>query len=273
MKFLAILIAIFYYQHWIGENPLRKLVSRTRYQDWVEKRSLPPWFRFGLCVVLPTFILFFVMNQLQGVFLGLIGLLISLGILIYTIELFETEALFDEQVLWLRSVDESHSLADTVQKQEDFEIHHIYEMFQSIVPILFWFILLGPGGSLFYALCIWYLDALPSEDDEIEVVELIVYWLELPAALITGLIFCLVGNFGPGFDYWIMSITDLKESTAVRLLRMAGISVDTTDVEYTDDVLGFAKLAEARTTEISALCERSLYGWLGVSAIAIIIGL
>jgi len=273
MKFLAILIAIFYYQHWIGENPLRKLLPTTRYQEWVKNRTPPPWFKFGLCVVLPTFILFVVMTQIQDMVLGLVGLIISLGILVYTIDLFETEAVFDEQVLWLRSVDDSHTLADTVQRQEDFEIHHIYEMFQSVVPILFWFILLGPAGSLFYALCIWYLDALSQDDEEIEVVELIVYWLELPAALITGLIFCLVGNFGSGIDYWIVSVTDFKESTAVRLLRMAGISIDTGDVEYTDDVLGFAKLAEARTAEISALCERSLYGWLGVAAIAIIVGL
>jgi len=272
MKFLAILIAIFYYRHWIGGNPLRKLLPTEKYQGWVKHINLPPWFKFGLCVALPTFLLFVVMNQIQDTFFGLMGLVISLGVLIYTIDLLETEALFDEQVLWLRSVDDSHTLADTVQKQEDFEVHHIYEMFQSVVPILFWFILLGPGGSLFYALSTWYLDALSEDDDEVEFVELVVYWLELPAALITGLIFCLVGNFGPGFDYWIVSLTDFKESTAVRLLQMAGISVDTNDVEYSDDVLGFAKLAEARTTEISALCGRSLYGWLGVAAIAIIVG-
>ncbi|MFT5209962.1 MAG: membrane protein required for beta-lactamase induction [Flavobacterium sp.] len=273
MKFLAILIAIFYYKNWVGENPLRKIFPFKGYQEWMSGRGLPPWFRYVLCVAVPALILSILMTQFQGLFLGLVGLLISLCVLAYVIEPHDAEALFDEQIIWLRSVDESHNLADVAQNQEDFEVFHIYEMFQSVVPALFWFVLLGPGASLFYALTIWYLDILDSDDDEIDFLETLVYWMELPAALITGLIFCLVGNFGPGIDYWILSVADFKESTATRLLRMAGISIDTTDVEYSDDVVGFAKLSEARTAEISLLCERSLYGWLGVAAIATIVGL
>ncbi|MFT7687844.1 MAG: AmpE protein, partial [Candidatus Azotimanducaceae bacterium] len=264
MKFLAILIAIFYYKHWVGENPLVKIFSFRGYKEWVIARRLPPWFGFALCVLLPAFVVSLLMIQFQDYFFGLVGLLISLCVLAYAVEPFDTEALFDEQIVWLRKVDESQNLADVVQKQEDFEVFHIYEMFQSIVPILFWFVLLGPGASLFYILSIWYLDDLDADSVEIEGLETLVYWMELPAALITGLIFCFVGNFGPGIDYWILSMTDFKESTATRLLRMAGISIDTTDVEYTDNVVGFAKLSEARTAEISLLCERSLYGWLGV---------
>lgn len=273
MKFLAILIAIFYYKNSVGENPLRKIFPFNGYQEWVSGHGLHPWFRYALCVVVPTLIVSLLIAQFQGLILGLVGLVISLCILAYIIEPHESEALFDEQIIWLRSVDESHSLADVVQEQEDFEVHHIYEMFQSVVPALFWFVLLGPGASLFYALTIWYLDVLESDEEEIDFLETLVYWMELPAALITGLIYCLVGNFGPGIDYWILSITDFKESTATRLLQMAGISIDTTDVEYSDDVVGFAKLSQARTAEISLLCERSLYGWLGVAAIATIVGL
>ena len=273
MKFLAILIAIFFYKYWVGENPLKKSLPYHAYLSWVKDRQLPTGFRFGIAVALPTLLVFIAMTQLEDQILGLAGLFISLCVLIYTIEIFETEALFDEQVVWLHDVDDSHLLADVVQKQEDFEVLHIYEMFQSIVPILFWFVILGPAGSLFYALSVWYLESLDADDEETLFLDSVVYWMEFPAALITGLIFCLVGNFGPSFDYWLLSLTDFKESTATRLLRMAGIALDTTDLEYSDDVVGFAKLSEARTREISSLCERSLYGWLGVAAIATIIGI
>ena len=159
-----------------------------------------------------------------------------------------------------------------MQRQEDFVVTHIYETFQSIVPVLFWYLLIGPAGALTYALANRYLMALDDDDPEVDLVELIVYWMEWLPVRITSLLFAFVGNFGPCFDFWIMDVLDTKESHAVHLSKMAGIAADESDENFADDVLGFSKFAEHHVNEISVLCDRALYGWIGLAAVVTIIG-
>ena len=274
MKFLAVLIVIFIYRTWQGENPVRSVFAFERYQNWFADRGLPRFWRYGLCVGLPTFAILFIDMKMHGIFYALLWLALSLVILVYALDIYDAEVLFDEQTNWLRSVSAEDQLADVVQRQEEFEVTQVYDLFQSIAPALFWFLIFGPAGALFYAFTLHYLDGLDDDDSEIDVVENILYWLEWFPARVTGLLFAVVGNFGPTIDYWMVKAWDTEESNAVHLVTLAGIAVDApaTSTTSTDDVQGFAAYSQQHVQGLRILCDRAVYGWLGVAAIIVIIG-
>jgi hypothetical protein len=51
---------------------------------------------------------------------------------------------------------------------------------------------------------------------------------------------------------------------------MVGLAADVTE-DHDDDVLGFARFAEAHVDEMRYLCDRALFGWLGVAALVTIL--
>lgn len=271
MKFLAVLVMLFFYRNWQGANPVRGVFSFSRYYDWFAKKSLPANWRYALCVGLPTIATLIIAFRISGWLQGLVWLLLSLVVLIYATRTYDLDALFDDQVRWLRGVTDEDDFADVVQRQDDFQLTHIYNMFQSIVPGLFWFLIAGPAGTLFYILTIQYLDHLDEDDAEVDLVDNIVYWLEWLPVRITGLLFSLVGNFGPTVDYWTVHMTDTKESHAVHLSVLAALAADK-PTEHEDDAVGFARFSEDLVHQLKSLSERALFGWLGVAAIIVIIG-
>jgi len=271
MKFLAVLIMLFFYRNWEGPNPVREAFSFSRYFDWFAEKNLPTYWRFGICVGLPSVLTLIVAASLSDWLQGLLWLLLSLVVLIYATKIYDLDELFDEQVRWLRAVNNDDELADVLQRQEDFQLSHIYDMFQSIVPGLFWFLVLGSAGTLFYVFTVQYLDRLDEDDPEVGLLDTIVYWLEWLPARITGLLFSLVGNFGPTIDYWLNHATDTEESHAVHLSVMASIASEKPP-EHDDDVEGFARFSEYQVHQLKMLCERALFGWLGVAAIVVILG-
>ena len=272
MKFFTILIVFFFYRNWFDDNPTHKFVSFDKYQAWFMSLNIAPYFRYCLCVGLPSILILVLSVQFSGLLFGFFSLALSLLVLVFAIEIHNTGVLVDEHVNWLRSVTAEDALADVVQRQEDFIVTHTYERFQSIIPVLFWFLFTGPGGALFYSLSARYIDTLDDEDPEVDMIEEVVFWLEWMPTRITSLLFTFVGNFGPGFDYWVIYIFDIKESHAAHLAQVAGIAVEDSVEEIDDDVLGFAKFAEHHIHDLRILCDRALYGWLGLAALVTIIG-
>ncbi|MFT5011708.1 MAG: membrane protein required for beta-lactamase induction [Dinoroseobacter sp.] len=271
MKFLAVLITLFFYRNWQGDNPVRRFFSFTHYYDWFAEKNLPTYWRYMLCVGVPSFVVLVVAYQVSGWLQGLVWLMLSLVVLIYATENIDLDHIFDEQIRWLRNVSHDDDFADVVQHQDEFQMSHIYDMFQGLVPGLFWFLVLGPAGTLFYVFTIKYLDLLDDDDPEVDQLDSIVFWMEWVPVRITGLLFSLVGNFGPTVDYWLNHLTDTEESHAVHLSVMATIASDKPP-EHDDDVEGFARFSEFQTHQLKSLCERALFGWLGVAAVVVILG-
>lgn len=271
MKFLAVLITLFFYRNWQSDNPVRGFFSFTHYYDWFAEKNLPTYWRYIFCVGVPTLVLLVVAYQVSDWLQGLVWLLLSLVVLIYATENIDLDKVFDDQIRWLREVNHDDDFADVVQHQDDFQMSHIYDMFQGLVPGLFWFLVLGPAGTLFYIFTIRYLDLLDDDDPEVDQLDSIVFWMEWLPVRITGLLFSLVGNFGPTVDYWLNHLTDTEESHAVHLSIMAAIASDK-PLEHGDDVEGFARFSEFQTHQLKSLCERALFGWLGVAAIVVILG-
>lgn len=271
MKFLAVLVTIFFYRNWQGDNPARQVFSFASYYDWFSEKNIPTFWRYALCVGVPSMMLLMLSNELSGWIQGLIWLAVSLAVLIYATEIYHLEEAFDEEIRWLRGVDEEqHALADVAQRQSDFQMAHVYDMFQSIVPGLFWFLILGPAGTLFYVFSSQYLQRLDDDDPEVETVDTILYWMEWVPARITGLLFTFVGNFGPTIEYWLNHLLDTEEAHAVHLSSMAAIATEHSVNTEEETPGGYARSAEASAHQLKSLCERALYGWLGVAGLFVI---
>lgn len=270
MTFLTVLIVLFFYRNWSGDNPVRAFVTPDGYFAYMGNLSFPAGSRYWLIVGIPTVVLFVIAGMVDDWLQGLVWLLLSTAVLIFCFELHDVEAEFFSHKERLQAVTAEDELADVVQLQEEFQVDHLHAMFQGLVPSLFWFLVLGPAGALLYFLTIRYLEQLPEGAPEEGLVDQIVHWMEWVPVRITGLLFCFTGNFGPTFDYLLGQLFDTEESSASHLTAMAGLAADVT-IDYDDTVLGFAKFAEAHVEEMRYLCDRALFGWLGFAALVAIL--
>jgi len=274
MKFLAVLIIIFLYRNWMGGNPLRSRVPFVRYVAWFKQRGVVPNVRYVLCVGLPVALALFISLHLGGWFLGVPWLVFALAVLIYSVDIYDEDVAFDEHLEWLGSLGAGDDLATAHAREQEFRLVTTYEIFQSLYPSLFWFLILGPAAALAYVLSRLYLDNLEDEDPELRLVEQVVYWMEWPAARLTGLVFALLGHFGKCFEEWIATLTDTRESIGIVLVRLAGAALgEDSEAEEADSVDTFASRSETANNELRGLLDRALFGWLGVAAIVAILGL
>ena len=284
MTFLTILVAVIFYRNWFGEHPLSRFLPVEAILDWASEQGIRGLARYLLCVWVPVFVLLI----LSGISGGLIWLLLSLVIVIYSVELYDSDTVFDEHLIWLRDQqinefaedDEteqssSDSFADVSQHQEDFILTTTYEVFQSFIPVVFWFILLGPAGALLYALTIRYLDSLELDSPQLALIEQVVYWLEWLPTRITGLLFAFLANFGPGFEYWLKTLTDVSEPNEVHLSILAGIATNVQDQDQpsaeTDNLQNYIAQCETHVNDLRTLFERAIFGWLGIAALMTVI--
>lgn len=272
MKFLVVLLTVFFYRHWLGENPLRPLVPFERYVDIIKQRIGATNIRYLVCVGLPTLLLFWLSITIDGWLLGLIWIALALSILVYSIEIHDLDIMFDDHAQWLRNL-QADELDTARQGQADFRLLTTYEIFQGLFPALFWFLLLGPAGALFYVLSRLYLDLLDDDDPELELVDQVVLWLEWPAVRLTGIVFALLGRFTDCFSLWLETFWDTREPSGSVLssLAVAAIGDDERLIETTDTE-GFVRESEYQNRELRDLLERTLFGWLGIAALVTILG-
>ena len=99
MKFLTVLIVIFFYRNWIGDNPLRGHIAFDRYAGWFRRNMAAPAARMVLCIGIPALVVWLVSFELWYWAFGLPWLLLSLVVMLYAIDVVDADALFDDDVL------------------------------------------------------------------------------------------------------------------------------------------------------------------------------
>lgn len=275
MKFLAVLIIIFLYRNWMGGNPLRSRVPFGRYVAWFRQRGVVANVRYVLCVGLPVALALFISLYLDDLFLGVLWLVFALAVLVYSVDIYDEDLAFEEHVEWLHSLGADDDLSAANWREQEFRLVTTYEIFQSLYPSLFWFLVLGPAPALAYILSRQYLDHLEDEDPELRLVGQVVYWMEWPAARLTGIVFALLGHFGQCFEEWISTLTDTRESIGVVLVRLASAALGEHGKpgEGVEGMAVFTSQSEAANDELRGLMDRTLFGWLGVAAVVAILGL
>jgi AmpE protein len=275
MKFLTVFILVTFYRNWLGDHPLEKQIPATVWFSAVSRRITSLKLNFLVSVVLPSVVLLLISMQLQGWFLGLFWLALSVLVLVYCVGLMDTDTAFNDQLNWLRNLQDEDGrgdLAQLQQSQANFSKDITYIVFQNMVPPLFWFLLLGPAGALFYSLSRGYLEQFAEHPQESNPVERILFWREWIPARVSILIFALLGEFNRTWEVFIDSIVDTDVDASVSLTRAADSAIGKRHQEYSG-VKDFVVQTEVELNHLKPLLDRSLWGWLGVAAILTILGL
>ena len=274
MKFLTVLMLVLYYRNWMGNNPLREMFPASTWFSWVAGRFAGENLRFVLGVVLPTIIVLWVSLELTGFFLGFFWLLLSAAIVLYGVDVVDTEIIFDDQALWLRGLQESDEVTVLQQIHVNFSRDVVYSVFQSMMPVLFWFLMFGPAGGLFFVLCQCYQEQLDENGEELEFLDTLVYWLEWIPSRLTILLFALLGDFGRTYQVFAESVIDTESPISATLYESAMSAVVGDNSAGNKKVVHkFVSLAEGELEALKLLLERSLWGWVGVAALLTILGL
>ena len=261
MKFITVIVVLLIYKNWWGGNPVRDVVSVDGWFQWIEGVVSERKLRYVCAVIVPSLILFWVSIVTADWILGLVYLVLSVVTVLYAIECIDFDGIFDEYRLSVRSG--SQSGEDAKQKHDEFCTDVTYAAFQSFAPAVFWFLLLGPAGALLYAFTEQYTERHPAEDDENEeILEQILYWMEWFPARITGFVFTLLGGFRHGIAALAASVTDTGSPVATTLSEVVRGSLQ---VEQNEDI-------DEELTELQWLLEASIWGWVAFAALLTILG-
>lgn len=247
MKFLTIMAVVLVYRNWLGGNPVRDVFSTDSWFSAVRGNIGAENLRYVVAVILPAVAILLVSDVIDSWFLGVLNLALSIAILLFAIEVIDLDVLIDDHRV---GVEEQ-------QRDGDFFTDITYEVFQSIVPALFWFLILGPAGVVLYTLSERYLAQLGEEHSDL--VEQLLYWMEWFPARISGLIYALLGDFRGGLDALLDVFADTQISNALVLGNTARASMTTTNAE--DEFL-----------DLQWLLENGIWGWVAIAALLTILG-
>lgn len=156
-----------------------------------------------------------------------------------------------------------------------------YRYFERFFPVIFWFILLGAPGALFYRLTALYCENQAQDREEEARAEQWLWLVEWLPLRLLGLVFAFVGNFSTVIGRWRTSLYSFGESTPDVLrdyvsgaLDLSG-SLDDFDDDFSD--LGLSEPAQPHSLElrevgaIRHLFERALILWLCLAALWVIL--
>lgn len=277
MKFLTVLIIVTFYRSWMGGSPLREQFPAAAWFSATGSRIAPGNLNFLVSVLVPSVLLLLLSMEIQGWLFGLFWLVLSVLVLVYCLEFIDTDIAFDDQFRWLESLsddedqDEDH-IVQLQQTQANFSGDITYHVFQNVAPALFWFLVLGPAGALFFYLGQHYLEQLEEDDQGADLLELVIFWMEWIPARFTILFFAVLGEFSRTWEVFSESLFEIEDAAINALSKAADSAVGRHHREFSN-VADFVKQTEVELNLLKPLLERSYWGWLGAAAILTILGL
>ena len=251
MKFIAVIFVVLVYRNWLEGNPVRDVISADEFFRRVRDSVPSDNLRYGVAVVLPTLLLLWLTLVIEGWLFGLVYLMLCLAVMLFSIDVIDVEVLIDDHRIRLINQDESDGT---------FVGKVTYELFKSIIPAVFWFLILGPAGALFYALTDRYQGQLGDDEKDYSLIWEILYWMEWIPARVTGLIFAFLGEFRRGFAALLDTFSDTETSHATIL---SNVLRDSIAVESDD---------ETQLLELQWLLENTVWGWVAIAAALTIMG-
>lgn len=319
MKFLVILLALIINHYWTRDRDVLNDKWFVKFQSWLAQRisGLPDhlaqsrWLYPLLVLALPTLTLGLVLLLIDGVALGLMTLLVHVAVLLALFDHVNVNGLTARYLdSWRRGDYESaflllqerwHQVAldnceDRGRLHEEFCRFLLSSFFERLFAVLFWYLLLGPVGALFYHLGFLYRSRVSphSVAAASELVLRLVYLLEWVPARLLGLTFSLAGDFVAGFARLRAVLFDLDRSavsvvyacalaalgSAPRTLLVreeAGAAGEATtvliDAESTLDEVAFGPYASQQIEALLALLNRSQVIWVSALALLALYGI
>ena len=248
MSFLVILLALIINHYWTRDRDVLNDVWFIRAQRWLDARapSLPSsvaqsWWLYPLLILaLPCLLLALCLLLFDGLVFGLVNMLIHLFVLLALFDRVNINSFAQRYISqWGKGDYEGafillrehwHQLSldncdDSRCLHEEFCRFLVSSFFERIFAIVFWYLLLGPVGALFYHLCVLYVSRVwrrSGEDDETVLLRL-VHLLEWVPARLLALTFSLAGDFVAAFKRLREVVLDMDRS-AVSVVYACGIA-------------------------------------------------
>ena len=107
--------------------------------------------------------------------------------------------------------------------------------FRFYCAVIFWFVLLGAFGALFYALTRAMTDESDSADSALHAYHValkrISHWAEWPAARVASFGYLVIGNFSKGTQVWVRYLLNFKASNR-RLVAQTALAAEQIEIEH-----------------------------------------
>ncbi|MDA0959078.1 MAG: hypothetical protein O2936_14660 [Proteobacteria bacterium] len=260
---LLLLIAV---RYWWGELP-RFGGSLT--SQWIafardQTSGIPGYL---LAVVAPAIAVGWLSAATEGVFMGLVTLVIHIAVLLVSVRAPSTEQVFDELLMSARQKDADNVILAARQSAQ-FK-NFLSELHQGFLVYILWYLLLGPGGVVFCALQKQF-EADKGESAELAVEGPIEWfyqvfpWLEGLSVRITVLLLAIVGRFSDGWPFFVGSLKDWSiQSGDLLIAAFSNFLPQSADSETEPRRDAQTAWVEA----IEALVGRLFFAWMGFAAL------
>lgn len=226
MTFLAVFLVLLAVQYGGVERFLHRDGWLVEWQQRVAKRIGSARLSAAVTIMVPLFGLWLLLDwceALSPVFM----FLVSLPLLVYSlgrdnvslqVQHYVDAARREDNVAAVAAADE---LGLAVEPSNTWpELHRAvlrqvgYKVLEGRFAPLFWFVILGPLGAVFYRLA--YLTASYAQEHERDLLVRLVAWLEWPAVRLLGLSLALTGNFSSCINQcWDSLLDSCRSSTTV----------------------------------------------------------
>lgn len=290
MAFLVLLITL-------GCYKLLELRMPRSYDRWFSKWAdkVASWVDQGLprmllTLLIPIAIIGWLLSLLEDGLFGLLGVALHALLLFYALGRDNLLRCTDEYLERWRSediqatfhfaaehfdIDQDFIADDLVSLQENVRAGILYQWFEQVFLVLFWYLLAGPLMALFIRLICLYDQWLKSRGAEVTPLRLL-HALEWLPVRVLGFTFAVAGNFARCFQSWVDAIFSWDKPTG-QVLNSAGLAaLGVCSVCYDEENAAqiaapdYAQLRseyEQEITMIQDLMIRSLVVWLVIMAV------
>lgn len=211
MKFIGLILAVLVMYYWRVGAPLQR---DALFQAWQKTCNaslslLPAGATWAFMVVLPALLVGIAVEAVGSWLWGLLSLALTVVVLVYSLGRGELHAQVEDYLAswqqgdWQGSWHHAQAFvsqemlddtADPVQLHEYACRAMVYQGFERLFAVVFWFMILGPAGALLYRLTRLQAQALPAGAEASPDLRFL-YWLEWLPARVLAFTFALAGNF------------------------------------------------------------------------------
>lgn len=117
----------------------------------------------------------------------------------------------------------------------------VYQALEETVAVLFWLLVFGPLGALFYRLAHIYREQQDIHSPQYQLVDQLIHALDWIPVRILTLIFALLGNFVAGFNTWLDYLTEWDRPAALVLKDSALHSIGVSSSNSEQPLLDYAE--------------------------------
>ncbi len=278
MTFLALVCALVLMLAWDGTAGLQQ---DQWYQSWMQRVrdwGLPPVPGLALAILGPVLLAYWVLGLLDSFLFGALWFIASVVVLLYAFGRGDFAAQMDQyrrqsrsgnfEGAYLSEVTAMPSLAESEDPVSPQDVHAmtqralLYEGFQRWFAVVFFFLLLGPVGSLAYRLL-----QLSRESFEPELSARCLFLVDWVPARLLAATFVVTGHFVNSRDEFLQVLQSGHERAESLLYRVGAAAVASPPVPAE----GFGLWAAEQNEEFGGLLRRSAGAWLVLISLYVVL--